>query len=169
VAPQRYTVELIEQYLPGWQAYIPLVLACAFVAWFVTQMYKRLGNDYFKEKTAGKKPWWWRASLRCVAMLTGFGVAFGFEQSFINAIIGILAGASSSVIVYFILQKLEKKGIKGASSFTGTFSMTLPMDFDKDRLLEDVEKAKEEALKKKEAAKESEEEKPVEEKKDDET
>jgi hypothetical protein len=159
-------VELIEQYLPGWQAYIPLVLASAFVAWFVTQMYKRLGNDYFKEKTAGKKPWWWRASLRCVAMLVGFGVAFGFEQSFINAIVGILSGASSSVIVYFILQKLEKKGVKGASGFTGTFSMTLPMDFDKEKLLEDVEKAKEEALKKKSEAEEKKDE-PVEEKKED--
>lgn len=156
-------MELIEQYLPGWQAYIPLVLASAFVAWFVTQMYKRLGNDYFTAKKGGKKPWWWRASLRCVAMVVGFGVAFGFEQSFVNAIIGVLSGASSSVIVYFILQKLEKRGVKGATSFSGTFSMTLPMDFDKEKLLEDVEKAKAEAIEKKKEAEKIEAEEKVEE------
>ena len=139
-------MELIEQYLPGWQAYIPLVLASAFVAWFITQMIKRLGQDYFKSKGIDPKPWWWRGGLRCVAMLSGFGVCFGFDQSFINAIIGILSGAMSSVIVYFILQKLEKRGVKGASDFTGTFSMTLPVNIDKDKLTADLEKEKKKTL-----------------------
>ena len=109
-----------NQPVPEWNTMLLLVAVVSVIVWAFIQLLKQFCADYLTQKPTEKKPWWWKTSLRFLALGSGAvlgstlyeslgGVGSGWPW---GTAIGAGAGSLASLVVAVVKQRIKAMGTK---------------------------------------------------------